>query len=40
MLAGMHQRKRPLGRPRFTWKDKIKMDFKGTRWTGISGSLW
>jgi hypothetical protein len=28
-VVGKTKRKRKLGKPRSTWKDNIKMDFKG-----------
>jgi hypothetical protein len=36
VLVGKPERKRPLGRPRRTWEDNIKMDLKDLKgtWTG------
>jgi hypothetical protein len=31
-LVGKPERKRPLGRPKRTWVDKIKMDLGEIRW--------
>jgi hypothetical protein len=28
VLVGKHEGKRPLGRPRFTWEDDMKMDLQ------------
>jgi len=39
VLVGKPERKRPLGRPRHTWEDNIKMDlqeFECGEWTGSS----
>jgi hypothetical protein len=32
ILVGKPEGKRPLGRPRNSWVDNIKMDLKETRW--------
>jgi hypothetical protein len=32
ILVGKPGRKRPLGRPRFTWVDNIKIDLRGKGW--------
>jgi hypothetical protein len=37
VLVGRPESKRPLGRPRRRWKDKIKMDLKEIR---IDGANW
>jgi hypothetical protein len=37
VLVGRPEGKRPLGRPRRTWKDNIKIDI---REIGIDGSNW
>jgi hypothetical protein len=37
VLVGRPEGKRPLGRPRCRWEDKIKIDL---RETGIDGSNW
>jgi hypothetical protein len=29
ILVGKHEGRRPLGRPKCTWEDNIKKDFKG-----------
>jgi hypothetical protein len=31
VLVGKPARKRQIGRPRLSWEDNIKMDFKGIR---------
>jgi hypothetical protein len=36
-LVGRPEGKRPLGRPRYTWEDNIKMDL---REIGIDGANW
>jgi hypothetical protein len=33
--VGKPERKRPLGRPRCRWVNKIKMDFRDIGWNGI-----
>jgi hypothetical protein len=40
-LVGKPEGKRPLGRPRFMWKDNIKMDLqdvgcRGLDWIGLA----
>jgi hypothetical protein len=37
VLVGRPEGKRPLGRPRRRWEDKLKMDL---RETGIVGANW
>jgi hypothetical protein len=37
VLIGRPEGKRPLGRPRHRWEDKIKLDF---REIGIDGANW
>jgi hypothetical protein len=32
ILVGKPEGKRPLGRPRLRWVDKIKMDLRGIEW--------
>jgi hypothetical protein len=32
--------KKPLGRPRRRWVDKIKMDLKEIKWSGMDGLIW
>jgi hypothetical protein len=34
-MVGKPEGKRPLGRPRFRWKDNIKMDLKEIGWGGM-----
>jgi hypothetical protein len=34
-LAGKPEEKRPLGRPRRTWIDNIKMDLREIGWGGM-----
>jgi hypothetical protein len=33
--VGKPERKRPLGRPRSTWVDNIKMDLREIGWDGV-----
>jgi hypothetical protein len=33
--VGKPEEKRPLGRPRHRWVDKIKIDLRGRGWDGI-----
>jgi hypothetical protein len=35
ILVGKRDEKRPLGRPRHTWVDNIKMDIRKIRWDGM-----
>jgi hypothetical protein len=35
ILVGMPEGKRPLGRPRRTWVDNIKMDLREIGWDGM-----
>jgi hypothetical protein len=35
ILVGKQKRKRPLGRPRRSWVDNIKMDLREIGWDGI-----
>jgi hypothetical protein len=35
VLVGKPERKRPLGRPRCTWVDNVKMDLRETGWGGM-----
>jgi hypothetical protein len=35
VLVGNTERKRPLGRPRRTWVDNIKMDLREIGWDGM-----
>jgi hypothetical protein len=39
VLVGKPERKRPLGRPRRSWEDGLKMDPKEIGWGG-SGFIW
>jgi hypothetical protein len=32
--------KRPLGRPRRRWEDKIKMDLQEVGWEAWAGMMW
>jgi hypothetical protein len=34
-LAGRPEGKRPLGRPKHTWEDNIKMDLREKEWGGM-----
>jgi hypothetical protein len=35
ILVGNPEGKRPLGRPRHSWEDNIKMDLRGIGWGGM-----
>jgi hypothetical protein len=35
VLVGKPEGKRPLGRPRRTWEDNIKMGLRGIGWSGM-----
>jgi hypothetical protein len=35
ILVGKSEGRRPLRRPRYRWKDNIKMDLKETGWSGM-----
>jgi hypothetical protein len=35
ILVGKPEGKRPLGRPRRSWVDNIKMDFRKIGWSGL-----
>jgi hypothetical protein len=35
LLVGKSERKRPLGRPRHTWVDNVKMDLLEIGWVGV-----
>jgi hypothetical protein len=35
ILVTKPERKRPLGRPRHRWVDKIKMDYREIGWDGM-----
>jgi hypothetical protein len=36
VLVGKPEGKRPLGRPRRSWEDNIKMDLQEVGWEGIN----
>jgi hypothetical protein len=42
ILVGKPEGKRPLGRPRRSWVDNIKMDLRETEWDGMVwiGLIW
>jgi hypothetical protein len=40
VLVGRPKAKRPLGRPRHRWEDKIKMDLRETGIEGQTGFSW
>jgi hypothetical protein len=40
ILVGKPKGKRPLGRPRRTWVDNIKMDLTEIQWVVWTGSIW
>jgi hypothetical protein len=35
IFVGMPEEKRPVGRPRCTWVDNIKMDLREVGWDGM-----
>jgi hypothetical protein len=35
ILVGRPEGRRPLGRPRLTWEDNIKMDLQDVGWRGM-----
>jgi hypothetical protein len=37
ILVGKPEGKRPVGRPRRTWLDNIKMDLREIEWDGVDG---
>jgi hypothetical protein len=39
-IGGKPERKRPLGRPRRGWVDRIKTDLRETGWGGKDGLIW
>jgi hypothetical protein len=39
-LVGKPEGRRPLGRPRCTWEDNIKMDLREVGWGAWTGSMW
>jgi len=40
VLVGKPEGKRPLGRPRRRWEDKIKMDLQEVGWGSWTGLIW
>jgi hypothetical protein len=40
VLVGKHEGKRPLGRARRRWEDRIKMDLREIGWGVWSGFTW
>jgi hypothetical protein len=40
VLVGKSEGKRPLGRPKCTWEDNIKMDLQEVRWGAWTGLSW
>jgi hypothetical protein len=36
MLVGLHEGKRPLGRPSRRWEENFEMDFKKLGWKGVN----
>jgi hypothetical protein len=40
VLVGTPEGKRPLGRPRRRWKDRIKMDLQEVEVAAWTGSIW
>jgi hypothetical protein len=36
ILVGKPEGRRPLGRPRRRWVDNVKMNLRGTVWTGMN----
>jgi hypothetical protein len=36
IFVGNPERKRPLGRPRYSWEDNIRMDLDGMGWYGLN----
>jgi hypothetical protein len=40
ILVGNPEGKRPLGRPRRSWVDNIKIDLREIRWMVGIGSIW
>ena len=39
-LVGDPEGKRPFGRPRFRWEDKINMDVQEVGWEAWNGLMW
>jgi hypothetical protein len=40
VLVGKPEGKRPFGRPRCRWEDKISMDLQEVGWEAWSGLMW
>ena len=40
VLVGKPEGKRPFGRPRCKWKDKINMDLQEVGWEAWTGLMW
>ena len=40
VLVGKPEGKRPFGRPRFRWEDKINMDLQEVGWEAWTGLMW
>jgi hypothetical protein len=40
VLVRKHEGMRPLGRPRHSWKDNIRMDLKEIGWGVWNGWIW
>jgi hypothetical protein len=40
ILVGRPEGRRPLGRPRRRWEDKIKMDLQEVGWGAWTGLIW
>jgi hypothetical protein len=39
-LVGKPEGRRPLGRPRRSWENNIKMDLREVGWGAWTGSIW
>jgi hypothetical protein len=39
-LVGKLEGRRPLGKPRRTWEDNIKMDLREVGWGAQTGLIW
>jgi hypothetical protein len=39
-VVGRPEGKRPLGRPRRSWEDNIKMDLQEVGWEAWTGLIW
>jgi hypothetical protein len=40
ILVGRPEGRRPLGRPRHSWEDNIKMDLQEVGWGAWTGLIW